>query len=52
MRPHQTLAECYWVSFVIRNNIVKGGGEGAKSENCKNHASIPRLLAGIVATLR
>ena len=29
MRPHQTLAECYWASFCYRKQHCKGGG-GAK----------------------
>ncbi len=30
------------------NNTGKGGGRGQNIGNCKNHESVPRLLAEIV----
>ena len=47
MRLHRTLAECIGLVLFIRNNIVKGGGEVQMIGKWKNHASVPRLLAGI-----
>ncbi len=48
MRPHQTLAECYWAN-VCQKQHCKVGGQNV--EDFKNHASVPRLLVGIVAQL-
>ncbi len=38
-----------WLVFVIRNNAVKGEGREQNVGNCKNHTSVPRLMARIVA---
>ncbi len=47
MRLNQTFAECYWATFCYQKQHCKG--EGGNIGNCKNHASVPRHFAGIIA---